>query len=239
MAITIRSPVTRKKLSDFVEEELERVIRQGEIAEGGSLPSERELMAMFDVGRPSIREALTALSHKGLVKISTGERAKVTRPSADTIIATLSGISKDFLSKPEGIRYFEQLRQFFESSLVRYAATHATDEQIDALKAALDTNQEAIDDAEMFAQTDIFFHRVIAEIPGNPIFVAVHQAVVDWLINLRPKPPKLREQRQRNFREHTAIYDSIREKNPEAGDDAVQIHLRHLYDVDFGRQREL
>ena len=85
MAINIKRPVARKKLSESVEEELERMIRQGELVEGEHLPSERELMAVFDVGRPSIREALVALAHKGLVKVSSGERARVTRPSADTM----------------------------------------------------------------------------------------------------------------------------------------------------------
>jgi DNA-binding FadR family transcriptional regulator len=35
------------------------------------------------VGRPSVREALAALKRKGLVQISNGERARVSRPSAN------------------------------------------------------------------------------------------------------------------------------------------------------------
>lgn len=66
MSISVKRPVVRKRLSEGVEEELERIIRQGEILEGEQLPSERELMSMFDVGRPSIREALASLAHKGL-----------------------------------------------------------------------------------------------------------------------------------------------------------------------------
>ena len=64
MAITIKRRVERKKLSDTVEEELEQMIRQGEIPEGDALPSERDLMAAFGVGRPSIRDALSGLARK-------------------------------------------------------------------------------------------------------------------------------------------------------------------------------
>lgn len=96
----------------MVEEELEQMIRRREFAEGDVLPSERELMAFFNVGRPSVREALAALKRKGLVQISNGERARVSRPSADTIIGELSGMAKDFLSRPGGIAHFEQLRLF-------------------------------------------------------------------------------------------------------------------------------
>lgn len=81
----------------MVEEELEQMIRRREFGEGEQLPSERELMAL-NVGRPSVREALAALKRKGLVQINNGERARVSRPSADTIIGELSGMAKDFLS---------------------------------------------------------------------------------------------------------------------------------------------
>lgn len=88
----------------MVEEELENMIRRREFAEGEQLPSERELMTFFNVGRPSVREALAALKRKGLVQINNGERARVSRPSADTIIGELSGMAKDFLSHPAGLR---------------------------------------------------------------------------------------------------------------------------------------
>lgn len=92
-----RRPLARKKLSEMVEEELEQMIRRHEFGEGEQLPSERELMAFFNVGRPSVREALAALKRKGLVQINNGERARVSRPSADTIISELSGMAKIFL----------------------------------------------------------------------------------------------------------------------------------------------
>jgi len=82
-----RRPLARVKLSEMVEEELEQMIRRREFSEGEQLPSERELMTFFNVGRPSVREALAALKRKGLVQINNGERARVSRPSADTIIS--------------------------------------------------------------------------------------------------------------------------------------------------------
>ncbi len=150
-------PIARRKLSEIVEEELEMMIRQGEISEGEQLPSERDLMAMFDVGRPSIREALSSLSRKGLVKITSGERARACRPSADTIISELSGMAKDFLTRPDGFRHFEQLRQFFEASLVRYAAINASDEQIQALENALKSNENSLNSPELFSKQILSF----------------------------------------------------------------------------------
>ena len=213
-------PLARKKLSEMVEEELEQMIRRREFGEGEQLPSERELMAFFNVGRPSVREALAALKRKGLVQINNGERARVSRPSADTIIGELSGMAKDF----------QQLRLFFESSLVRYAAEHATDEQIDLLAKALEINSQSLDNNAAFIRSDVDFHRVLAEIPGNPIFMAIHVALLDWLIAARPTvaDQALHEHNNVSYQQHIAIVDAIRRHDPDEADRALQSHLNSV-----------
>lgn len=230
MAITIKRRVERKKLSDTVEEELEQMIRQGEIPEGDALPSERDLMAAFGVGRPSIRDALSALARKGLVKISSGERTRVTRPSPDAIISELSGMSKDFLSQPNGIQYFDQLRSFFESSLVRHAAEFATDEQIEELEKALELNGKAINSDSQFKKTDIYFHRVIASIPNNPIFLAIHQALVDWVIDARPVITNESELNAKSHQDHVELLECIKNKDVEGADKKLTQHLEYVFE---------
>lgn len=230
MPITIKRPVERKKLSETVEEELELMIRQGEIAEGDALPSERELMAAFGVGRPSIRDALSALARKGLVKISSGERTRVTRPSADTIISELSGMSKDFLAQPNGLQYFDQLRKFFESSLVRHAAEFATDEQLQELEKALELNSKSVKNNSQFKKTDIYFHRVIASIPGNPIFLAIHQALVDWVIAARPVKSNSEELNTKSYNDHVEIFNCIKNHDIEGADKKLTQHIEYVFE---------
>lgn len=234
MPITIKRPVERKKLSETVEEELELMIRQGEIAEGDALPSERELMSAFGVGRPSIRDALSALARKGLVKISSGERTRVTRPSADTIISELSGMSKDFLAQPNGLQYFDQLRKFFESSLVRNAAEFATDEQIQELEKALELNAKSVKNNNQFKKTDIYFHRVIASMPGNPIFLAIHQALVDWVIDARPVISNSEELNTKSYNDHVEIFNCIKNHDVEGADKKLTQHIEYVFDKYYG-----
>ncbi|WP_406705614.1 transcriptional regulator NanR [Sodalis sp.] len=226
-----RRPLARKKLSEMVEEELEQMIRRREFAEGEPLPLERELMAFFNIGRPSVREALASLKRKGLVQISNGERARVSRPSADTIISELSGMAKDFLSRPGGIAHFEQLRLFFESSVVRHAAEHATDAQIERLGKALELNSQALDDNDLFIRSDVEFHRVLAEIPGNPLFLVIHVALLDWLIAARPTVPEkeLHQHNNVSYQQHIAIMAAIRQRNPDAADHALHTHLNSVF----------
>ena len=57
----------RIRLSEQIEEAILAAIRSGEYPAGSKLPSARTLMEMFDVGRPSIKEALLMLERKGFV----------------------------------------------------------------------------------------------------------------------------------------------------------------------------
>ena len=54
-------PIRRRKLSHEILDRLLARITQGELAAGDHLPSERDLMSQYGVGRPAVREAMQAL----------------------------------------------------------------------------------------------------------------------------------------------------------------------------------
>lgn len=215
----------RRKLSDEVRLRLEEMIRDEVYPLGTTLPSERDLMEMFGVGRPSVREALYALERMGLVKISTGERAKVTRPTPDHFLSSLAGAARMLLGRPEGVANFEQARLFLEEGCARYVAAHATAEQIATIEAALARNEAAIGKARAFAITDVAFHRTLTETVSNPIFLAVHDAFVDWLISQRPLPHQPEISNRESFEGHVAIVEAIRARDPERAGRVMREHL--------------
>src|SRR6266404_6676263 len=104
----------RRKRSQAVAEQLEERIRTGHFAVGERLPPERELMALYHVGRPAVREALFSLQKMGLVKIGNGERSQVIEPKPDVLIRELSGAARQFLLRTDGTREFQQARILFE-----------------------------------------------------------------------------------------------------------------------------
>ena len=106
--------IRRRKLYEEVMKGREEMIQDGQFGLGDFLPSERELMQHFGVGRPAVREALFALQRMGLVVVATGERPRVSTPTPKTLLSELAGSARLLLSKPDGTRYFQRARALFE-----------------------------------------------------------------------------------------------------------------------------
>lgn len=219
------APVRKRKLSDDVIERLEAAIRDGSYPEGSTLPSERELMALFEVGRPSVREALFALQKRGLVQLGAGEKPKVTRPSPRHLLDELGSSARLLLEEPSGLDHFEQARLALEIYLVTYACTHADADDLARLEAAVAANGAAIGQGESFIATDVAFHRVLTEMTGNPIFLAMHDAIVEWIIHVRPVRLNTEDNNRASHAQHRAILDTIRRRDTLAAIAAMRNHL--------------
>ena len=226
-----RYAIERQKLSDRVVALLEDEIVRGVRPLGDQLPSERELMRLFGVGRPAIREALFTLRRKGLVKVGNGTRARVTQPTPAAILGELSGAARHLLEQPGGQQHFQEARSFFEIALARYAARHSTPKDLARLEAALAANRASIDDLPAFKRTDIDFHFVLAEIPRNPIFPAIHDAMVDWLTNQRDVTLEVAGQVQIAYKAHERIFKAVASRDADAAEKAMAAHLKQLYQV--------
>ena len=177
--------IKRRKLYEDVVDHLERMIREDEFAETGRLPSERELMRHFGVGRPAVREALFHLRKMGLIEIRSGERARITKPTPQFVIDALAGPARNMIAAPGGVQDFQSARIFFEVGLARHAAQHATPEDIDRFAEALEVNRQSIGDLKRFERTDVDFHFVLAVMMRNAIFTAIHAALAEWLLEQR------------------------------------------------------
>ena len=224
----MRSPqVKPRRLSEDVADHLERMIREGELVETERLPSERDLMRHFGVGRPSVREALLRLSKMGLVEMRSGERARVTRPTPQVVIDHLSGSARHMLAAPGGVHDFQNARIFFEIGLARHAAKHATDEDLRQLEAALEVNRQSIGDLRRFERTDVDFHYVLAQISRNPIFTAIHAALAEWLLEQRRTTLAAGED-QTAFDAHRLIFETVASRDADRAEAAMREHLEYV-----------
>jgi GntR family transcriptional regulator len=84
-----------------IKERIEAMIRQGEIAIGGQLPSEPELAQMFNVSRGTIRQALSELSRDAIIARRSGAGTFVIRsPDKSTRIVSLTQQIRDAGMEP-------------------------------------------------------------------------------------------------------------------------------------------
>jgi len=219
-------PIPRRKLYQDVVDRLIAQISSGSFAPGDQLPSERELMALFGVGRPSIREAMQTLDRMGLISISHGERARVMAPDAGSVIAQVAATARHILqTSPGTLDDLKEARLFFETGMVRIAATRASEADVARLRARLDDHVRSLQDLGRFLEMDKLFHREIAAISGNGIYTALSQAVFEWLEGFHVELVRLEGAEQITLEEHAAIFEAIAERDPEAAVAAMTAHL--------------
>jgi GntR family transcriptional regulator, sialic acid-inducible nan operon repressor len=217
-----------KRLYEQVAERLEAGILQGVYPPGEQLPSERDLMREFGVGRPAVREALFHLAKMGLIEVRSGERALVTRPTAKVVFESIAGAARVMLLEPGGVRNFQQAREFLEVGLARSAAESATEDDLQGLKSVLDANRQAIGDNERFQTTDVAFHYALAVIPRNPIFTALHDAFAEWLVKQRQITLSVGGQNEIAYEAHQAIYEAIARRDPDTAEQEMRAHLQQV-----------
>lgn len=201
------------------------MIRERQLAVGDQLPSERELMETFGVGRSAVREAMLLLQRMGLVAVSSGERSRVLTPSPKALLGELSGAARLLLAQPGGAVHFQQARALFEIGLARLAAQIATEADLVRLRTALAANHAALGDLDRFRDTDVAFHLAIAEIPRNPIFTSLHEAVVAWLTEQRATSGRVPGAGEAAYEAHARIADAIAAHDPIEAQQAMQDHL--------------
>lgn len=232
--------VRPRKLYEQIADHIADAIYSHQYGAGDRLPAERELMEQYGVGRPAVREAIFSLERLGLLEVRSGQRARVTKPSPEKLIGTLSGAAKHYLVDDAGVRYFQDARMFFEVGIARHAAREATPEDIDNLKEALLANKRAIGTVENFVKTDVNFHFVLVLITRNPIFSAVHDALVEWLTEQRHTALNNPHEDTIAYGAHEAIYEAIAAHDPDRAEREMRSHLCQVAEAYWraGRQRD-
>jgi DNA-binding FadR family transcriptional regulator len=210
--------------------QLTEKINKGELPDGSRLPSERELAGMFGASRSVIREALVSLQTSGLIFAREKARARVTQLNNPAFLNQLTGAAQSLLARPHGIADFQEARVLFECGLVRHAARHASQKELERMAIALARNKKAIGDSRLFAKTDLAFHDILADIPKNPIFSALNAALCEWLMRQRTVviQAPIRGIMRRAYRGHEAIFEAVAARDVERADAVMADHLTSM-----------
>ncbi|NBJ10030.1 FCD domain-containing protein [Microvirga arsenatis] len=211
--------------SDAIAAELAQMIQNGGFQEGERLPAERDLMQRYGVSRAAVREAIITLANRGLIETRLGHRPIVRKPDYEIAIDKVGNLVGHLVVDRKGVWNLFETRIFLEAALARWAAKHARRDHLEELRAALETNREAIGNSSLFDQTDAAFHAVLYRIPGNPIYPAIHKAYVEWLTQHWRSMRRGADIDQMNYAGHEAVLEAILARDPDSAEEAMRRHL--------------
>lgn len=159
----------RSALADQVIAQLRNQITTGEWPVGARIPTESELVEQLGVARNTVREAVRALAHNGLLDIRQG--------SGTYVVATseLAGVMQRRFADADP-RHVAELRSTLESSAARLAALRRTDRDLRQLDALMVRRAEtwASGDAEAFVAADATLHLAVVAASHNDVLTELY-----------------------------------------------------------------
>jgi DNA-binding GntR family transcriptional regulator len=178
----------------------------------GQYLNEGAVSALLGVGRTPVHQALQRLQVEGLVEIMPRKGVIVLPDSIGEIIKILES------------------RAAVEAELARSAAQHATPEQARALQALARTAKPdaATSEIDAFIAGDRAFHRLLAELAGNPVLSEFAQKLHErsiryWYLHFWQTIDVRATSRQ-----HGAIADAIARRDGETAAEALREHIVSL-----------
>lgn len=154
--------------SNEIEKEMINGIIEGKYLAGSQLQTERELAAVYQVGRPTIREVLQRLQHGGWLTLRKGQPAIVNDYWKEGNVTTIVNIVQYCDEIPDAfVLYFLEMRIAITPQYVKKAVEMHHPKVV----AILSKMDELTDDAADFAVYDWELQKELAYLSENPIFL--------------------------------------------------------------------
>jgi len=210
----------RSALSEQVIAELRNQIATGEWPVGSRIPTEPELVEQLGVARNTVREAVRALAHNGLLDIRQG--------SGTYVLATseLAGVMHRRFADADP-RHIAELRSTLESAAAKLAATRRTEKDLRQLDALLVRRTQAWEsgETEAFVTADATFHLAVVAASHNEVMTAMY-ADLGELLRDALRADVGAELTPEAHMDHSRLVDAIR-----AGD--AEVAAREAADYPF------
>jgi DNA-binding FadR family transcriptional regulator len=200
-------PVRRQALSDQVIARLRRQITSGAWPVGSRIPTETELVEQLGVARNTVREAVRALAHTGLLDIRHGSGSYVRATSE------LAGMMRTRFetARTEDVT---DVRSALEIRAARLACERRTPDDLERLDVALRQRQQAwsAGDRVAFVNADVAFHLAVVAASHNTVLAELHadlgEVIRDSMLDhfgdaLRPE----------QFQDHARLVEAIRDRD--------------------------
>lgn len=232
--------VPREK-PQLIADELRALIVDGHLSEGDSLGHEPDLVARFQVSRPSLREALRILEAEGLVSVVRGVRGGVVvhepdeRMTARTAALVLQSRRVPLADVFDARSTLEPTaaRAIAGSSRRRSAAT--------TLQRLVEDQRVHLDDPTAFGEANAAFHGRLMELAGNQTLSIVAEMLNEIVSRAVTEVAQTAgkeavETRRRGIRSQERLVELIRAGDGPGAEDHWRAHLAVVGRVLLGDQ---
>lgn len=219
------------RASEDVVDQIEEAILSGQLPPGDRLPSERELAEQFGLSRMTIRDALRVLESTGFIeiKLGAGGGAFVREPNFAPLSNSLSSMLK---FKKATILELAEARKIVETATAELAAQRATDEDLEALRLAVETAREAYEtgNSNYTPQHSVDFHAALARAAKNYVLDLTVNSFRTLFYEVLEQLLPTSDMAERAIKDHWAIYKAIEAHDGEQARQLMTEHLRYFED---------
>jgi DNA-binding FadR family transcriptional regulator len=227
--------IRRGSLCDEVIAQLREQISSGSWPVGERIPPESELVERLQVGRGTVREAIKALAHTGLLEVRQGDGTYVTSRSE------LAGVLRRRMHSVTDL-HVQEVRRAIEVEGARLAARRRTAEDLSAMSGALAERDLAAETALAlgrwdeswgvpWVEADVRFHQAVVAASHNPMLTEMYLGMSEELSSLLLHLAEQDDHEPYLVRGHSALLEVI-----EAGDEqAAALEAMHNVEVTLPR----
>ncbi|GEN89196.1 FadR/GntR family transcriptional regulator [Oceanobacillus sojae] len=213
----------RMNLVEQVASQIEQLIGSGHWQIGDRIPPEMELMEKFDVSRNTLREAIRALVHAGLLE---------TRQGSGTIVRSTNALGAAIKRHVKKSALLETIdvRLALEKQAAQLAAEHRSETDLAKLEEYIQLSRQAVEnkDYEQFIKLDIHFHQAIVSASNNQLLIDLYEPLAEIIYSFvqdlmaMNKPFKYEEEL------HIELFTAIRNQDKHAAATYVEDYMEVL-----------
>ncbi len=224
-SVDIIAPVRRETLAEAIAEKLIQYIGANRLRRGDKLPSERELVEMTGASRLPLREAICILKGLGIVESQHGKGVFVKKLDIASVFGMLSPLLRT--QTDIDVSHVFDVRFSLDAGVAEAAAVHRSEDNLRAMREALDGMRRNIDRQEEYIQYDMQFHLELGRSTNNPVFQIMMTSISDLLKELQFFYDDSIEYRGGALAEHEEIYDAVEKQDGPRAQTAAREHLRN------------
>jgi DNA-binding FadR family transcriptional regulator len=216
--------IQQPRAHESVAEQIRRHIELRLVGPGDALPPERDLAAMFGVGRATVQHALRLLEHDHLVETRRGRRGGtfVSRPADDARV--MEKMILRIYRRRDEVEQLLVYRSTLEPGVAALAAATRSDDDLEAVRRELVRMAGATTERD-YMRSDTEFHLAVARATGNSFLARAVEDIRARLNDAISLLPETEAWHSRLSDEHGAILAAIELADEEDAADAMAQHV--------------